>query len=135
MKNTYTLGAQANWTFFDAGQRRGRQQELDSQAREAEFRAKDVGLHTDLKLAQAEESAEAARQLLGARNADLALADRQKALTLERRAAGTATDLDVRETSYARAQAKDQREEAVALLWTAEIARRRALGQMEELLK
>ncbi len=135
LKDTYTLGAQANWTFLDGGQRSGRRRELESQTQEAEARSKDIALRTDLKLAQAEESAKAAGELLAAREAELSLAQRQEALARERRSTGMATDLDVRDAAFARAQSKDRREEAAALLWTAEIARRRALGQMEELLK
>jgi outer membrane protein TolC len=135
LKETYTLGAQANWAFFDGGQRRGRQEELAAQAREAETRVEDAARRQDLKLAQADQSAKAARLLLEAREADLRLAERQEALARERRGQGAAADIDVKDAAFARARARDDREEALSLLWTAELSRRRALGQMEELLK
>jgi outer membrane protein TolC len=134
LKETYSLGAQASWPLLDGGQRQGRRRELEAQVQEADARADDARRRTDLTVAQAEDSSRAARELLAAREADARLAERQEALTRERRAAGTASDLDIQEAAFARARAEDDREEASALLWTAEIARRRALGQMEELI-
>lgn len=135
MKDTYTLGAQASWTFYDGRQRRGRKDELESRLRESQDQAADVERRSALTLAQAEESARAARDLAAARASDEALAARQAALARDRSEAGAGTALASREAEFALARAADAREEAEALLWTAEIARRRALGRMEDFLK
>ncbi len=131
--NTYTIGVQASIPIWEGGNKQAKAAEAQAKIREGEAVVDDTQRQTEARIISAHESIAATDALIGARNADLSVADEQMKLVMGRLHSGTAHNLDVDITAAQQAFVKDQRREAVALLWMAKISLAHALGQMGSL--
>ena len=134
-KETYAYGLQLSWPLFEGGQRNARVAESDSASREAKTNFNDVKNQKEAKAFQAKGALKNAKTLILAKRDSFEYYHAQMELARHRYANGTASELELIHSAAEEAQAKDQKDESVAVYRLAEINLAHALGQMDRFLE
>lgn len=128
---TYTLGVQATWPLFDGGFRRSNIKEAESKLKSSEANVRDIKMKLNAKIIQLHESVNQAEFLVTEKSSKLDSMQKQLALTQKRLEDGTATDVELLESSSQEAMAQDEVNEAKAVLLISEVNWAHVLGKME----
>jgi outer membrane protein len=132
---TYQFGGQLSVPIFEGGQRQKKLQEARHQVQESRTQLEDAREQTQAKAWSAFESVKRSWAGVQARESALRVADRELALARQKLKLGVGTDLEWIEQKARRAQAWDDREEAVATYQIARVGLAQALGKMEMLAR
>ncbi len=108
--------------------------EAESQLRYSEANLRDVKNKTNANIIQIHESVNRAKLLLAEKLSRLDSVQKQLALTQKQLEDGTATDVELLHSSTLEAMAKDEVNEAKALLLISQVNWAHVLGKMESLI-
>ena len=131
--NTYSWGVQVSVPIFDGFRREGRVQEQRAQVREADARRRDLEAQASIDVRSALLDLSTARDMLGAVEERLALAQQELDQARARFTAGVSGNADVITASLAINAARTQVVDAHAAFQTARVTLARAEGTVTEL--
>jgi len=133
--NTYLLGLQATIPIWEGGSKQASLAEARAKVKEARAMLEDAQLQNQAQVIDARADISKAKMLIRAKTEGLSVADEQMTIAQKRVGWGTGHQLDVDAAQAQKAQAQDERQEAMALLWTAKVSLAHALGRMESLIE
>lgn len=130
---TYTVGAKVTLSLFEGGATIFRANEAESRIRESQASIDDLERRVEANVLISIESIKSALTAVNAREAQLVVSTKERSLARQRFDSGIGSELDVLDAVAQESQARDQKREAVALYWLAQVQMLHSLGHMDRL--